>query len=99
MSPISVRSTCVKTLIALLCVCFATSAWAQTDRGAIRGTVFDSSGGVIPGAAISVTNAATGVTLETISTDTGTYNVPALPSGVYNVKVQLQGFKTLLRPN
>lgn len=46
-----------------------------------------------------MTNAATGVTVDTISTGAGTYNVSALPSGVYNIQVQLQGFKTLLRPN
>src|SRR5687768_7690077 len=73
--------------------------FSQTDRGTIRGTVLDTTGAVIPGASITVTNAATGVSVDTISTAAGTYNVPALSSGVYNVQVQLQGFKTLLRPN
>ena len=77
----------------------AGAAFSQTDRGTIRGTVLDTTGAVIPGASITVTNAATGVTVDTISTEAGTYNVSALPSGVYNIQVQLQGFKTLLRPN
>jgi hypothetical protein len=77
----------------------AGAAFSQTDRGTIRGTVLDTTGAVIPGASITVTNAATGVTVDTISTAAGTYSVTALPSGVYNIQVQLQGFKTLLRPN
>ena len=94
-----IRSLSLVLVIATLCVCFVTPAWSQTDRGTIRGTVLDATGAVIPGASVTVTNVGTGVTVETISTDAGTYNVSALPSGVYNIQVQLQGFKTLLRPN
>ena len=86
-------------MVATFWVSFATLALTQTDRGTIRGTVLDTTGAVIPGASITVTNTATGVSVDTISTEAGTYNVPALSSGVYNVQVQLQGFKTLLRPN
>ena len=94
-----VRSLFLNPMIATFWVCFVTLAWAQTDRGSIRGTVLDTTAAVIPGASITVTNVATGVSVDTISTAAGTYNVSALPSGVYNVKVELQGFKTLLRPN
>src|SRR5262245_50279474 len=94
-----VRSIVLNLIVATFWVSLGTLVLAQTDRGTIRGTVSDTTGAVIPGASITVTNAATGVTVDTISTGAGTYNVSALPAGVYNIEVQLQGFKTLKRPN
>ena len=45
----------------------ASAAWAQVNRGTITGIVTDPSGAVIPGVAISVTNQATGVATNVIS--------------------------------
>ncbi|MDQ2777590.1 MAG: Plug and carboxypeptidase regulatory-like domain-containing protein [Acidobacteriota bacterium] len=72
-------------------------AWAQTDRGSIRGTLTDSSGGVVPGAAITATNIATGAVTPTTSTATGDYNIPSLLVGTYRVEVQAAGFKKSVR--
>jgi hypothetical protein len=68
-------------------------AWAQF-ASAIEGTVTDASGGVVPGAAVTITNEATGVAQTGHTTTAGYYRFPALPGGVYTVKVTLQGFKT-----
>ena len=68
-------------------------AWAQF-ASAIEGTVTDPSGGVVPGAAVTITNEATGVAQTGHTTTAGYYRFPALPGGVYTVKVTLQGFKT-----
>jgi len=69
---------------------------AQTF-GEITGAVRDPSGAVIPGAAITVTNAATNATRNTVSNDAGVYSFPLLPPGIYAVKVEKQGFKTISR--
>ena len=72
------------------------SAWAQF-ASAIEGTVSDPSGGVTPGATVTITNEATGVSQNTQTTSAGYYRFPALPGGVYTVKVSLQGFKNWTR--
>ena len=61
--------------------------------GTIVGVVKDASGGVVPGALITVTNTQTGFKRETTSNATGNYTVPALPPGRYNVQAEMQGFR------
>jgi hypothetical protein len=62
--------------------------------GDITGVVIDSAGGLVPGAAVTVTNSATNLT-RTVTTNTaGNYSFPSLQPGVYNVKVEMQGFQT-----
>ena len=71
----------------------ATPLLAQFDRGQIAGFVKDQTGGVIPGATVTVTNVQTRLA-RTIATDaTGYYIFTALSPGQYNVEVELEGFK------
>ncbi len=71
----------------------AASAAAQTVTGEIRGTVRDSSGGVLPGVTVTVINTGTGLTRTDTTSDTGTYVFPSLPIGNYTVSAELQGFR------
>ncbi|HSM84588.1 MAG TPA: TonB-dependent receptor [Candidatus Limnocylindrales bacterium] len=71
----------------------AAALLAQTFRGGIQGTVTDSSGAVIAGADISVTNPATGFSRTTKSNDTGNYFVSELPIGAYDLSVSAKGFR------
>src|SRR5262245_38633114 len=66
---------------------------AQT-LGTITGDVKDSSGAIIPGATVTVTNTGTNATREMPSNEAGVYTFTALPPGPYTVKSELQGFKT-----
>jgi hypothetical protein len=83
----------------LLLFVFTIYAWAQTDRGAIRGTVADQSGAVVPGALVTATSSTTGVANSAKSTEGGVYNISALPAGAYTVTVVQSGFKTVIREN
>ena len=65
---------------------------AQTFRGALLGTVADSTGAVIPGAAISVKNMDTGIERTTESNSDGAFNVSELPIGRYTVIATKTGF-------
>ena len=65
--------------------------FAQSDRGTITGTVLDASGASVP-AAITITNAATGVEYSSVATNTGNYAVPQLPAGRYNLTATAPGF-------
>ena len=91
----------------LLYVAFAACAgiWISTpDAGAqatgagiISGTVTDSSGAVIVGAKLIVTNAATDVHNPSATNSTGYFEVDALIPGPYNIRVSSPGFENLLR--
>jgi hypothetical protein len=67
---------------------------AQAVTGTLLGTVQDSSGAVIPGANVTLTNEGTGVTNQTMSGAQGYYTFPNLAPAQYSVTVEARGFKT-----
>lgn len=84
-------------LMAIL-VLLATAGWSQQDaRGTIVGAVTDSSGAVVPGAQVDVTNKAMGTKVSLKTNDAGLYQAPFLIPGTYQVKVEVAGFKKFLR--
>jgi hypothetical protein len=74
------------------------SAFAQGATSSITGSVIDTAGGAIPGAAVVVKNQS-GVSFEAVSNAEGLFNVPGLAPGVYTVTVSLTGFKTAVVPD
>src|SRR3954468_7674706 len=83
----------VSAFAALLLGLTGASAFAQGANSSISGSVIDSAGGAIPGAAVLVKNQS-GVSFEAVSNGEGLFNVPGVPPGVYTVSVSLSGFKT-----
>ena len=79
---------------ALLVVVCAGLAAAQGTTSRVLGQVADSSGGIIPGATITLTNEGTRATFTMTTTAAGTFAFDAVQSGTYTLKVELQGFKT-----
>ncbi len=79
--------------VAMLLAAWAVTGQAQT-QGGISGLVTDSSGAAVPGATVTVTNTATSGTRNTTTNAEGLYTFPAVPPGFYELKVELQGFKT-----
>lgn len=83
-----------------LCLCFLVlclNLSGQTFTGNILGTVNDSSGAVLPGVRVVVTEQSTGVVRSTLTNDVGYYELPALPPGVYRLEVEFRGFKKFSR--
>lgn len=74
-------------------------AFGQGAVGTLTGTVEDTSGAVVPGAAIVVTNVATGVESRTTTTSAGAYTLPYLPAGTYRVRVTAPGFRPAEQEN
>lgn len=72
-------------------------AFCQSQTGSLSGTVLDSAGAGIPGAAIAAREDATGVTLHTVSSEAGLYVFPSLPPGIWTVSAEKLGFKKLVR--
>jgi hypothetical protein len=68
-------------------------AWAQVLYGTIVGHVRDTTGAVIPGASVTVTNVLTSQSQEVITNDLGLYTARNLQPGRYDVKVSLIGFR------
>ncbi len=60
---------------------------------AVTGHVTDPTGAVIPGAAIAVTNLATGIAQDTVSNNVGAYSVLSLPPAFYQITVEKEGFQ------
>jgi Carboxypeptidase regulatory-like domain/TonB dependent receptor len=82
----------------ILCsVLVAGVAAAQQGSSAIRGRVIDQADAVLPGVAITVTHAESGMIRETVSGADGTYLVTGLLPGPYRIAAQLQGFSRLIR--
>src|ERR1041384_1955317 len=67
---------------------------AQTFRGSIVGTVTDVNGGAIPDALVAARNVATGLARTTTTDSGGSYSIPELPIGPYEVTVTKANFKT-----
>ena len=74
-------------------------AHAQAIRGTLLGTVTDQSGAAVPGVTVTITETRTNVSHDTVTNATGNYTFPNLVDGIYNVKAELQGFKTVVRDN
>jgi hypothetical protein len=77
----------------LMALAIPRCAMAQIDRGEITGTVEDPSGAVIANARVVLTNDATGVKAETLSTNTGTYVFNNLIPGTYTIEAGSGGFE------
>ncbi len=67
---------------------------AQSPQGTITGTITDAQGGRIPGVEVIALRVDTQQRYTGISSDDGTYVIPALPIGRYDVTASLTGFST-----
>src|SRR5262245_42919067 len=94
-SPMLLRAT---RAILLLLVVLGPS-YAQTPSGEISGVVSDSAGSVVSAVRITLTNVATNAVREAETNDAGLYSFPALPPGIYNLRVERQGFRAIERRN
>lgn len=82
-------------LLVVLVVLGTGTMWAQ-GTGTLTGNVTDPSGALIAGAAVKVTNPATGVSRTAKTGTNGVYVFAQLAPGTYDVEVSMQGFKTSL---
>src|ERR1700722_11905102 len=81
----------------LLIACTIKPAFAQAPVGTISGVVADETGAIIPNASVKIRNKATGAERDLMSNAEGSFSAPSLPAGVYQVRVELKGFRTVVR--
>jgi hypothetical protein len=88
------RLSCAYALMAWLA---ATSVHAQPGAGALSGRLTDQAGDGVPGASLTATETATARTRTVVTGTDGGYSMPALPPGIYRIRTELSGFRTLIR--
>lgn len=87
------------TLLAILTVAASPVFGQARDTASLFGTVTDSQSAVVPGAKVTVTNRATGLSRTVITDASGAFTLPLLPVGTYSLTVEQAGFRKYERPN
>ncbi|MBK9171129.1 MAG: TonB-dependent receptor [Bryobacterales bacterium] len=85
--------------LCLLLVLLPVAGLAQTGQGIMTGLVTDSSGAIIPGVNLRITNRATGFVHTAQTNAEGLYRVPYLTPGMYEVIFESEGFRRIVRSN
>jgi hypothetical protein len=80
-------------ILTVLVAAWSSLLSAQTYQGRILGSVTDSSGAVVGGAKVTVTNTATGVSRTLTANGVGDYNAPNLEPGPYTVTAEAPQFQ------
>ena len=92
-----VAATMVATLV--ITASLPALARAQAISGTLLGTVKDQTGAALPGVTVVITEMRTSVVRDAVTNETGNYVFPNLVDGIYSVKAELPGFKTVVRDN
>jgi len=95
MSDVCARRLAAACLVA--CSLLGSVRLCAQATGAVAGLVSDTSGGVLPGVTVDVTNQDTGQVRTAVSSNDGFYTIPLLTPGRYEVKATLGGFRTTVR--
>ncbi len=82
--------------VGIMMVAFALPLLAQ-DAGTVHGAVVDSSGAIIPGAAVTALQVKTGTRRVTKTNNAGQYSLPQLAPGEYELTAEKDGFRKLVR--
>src|SRR6187402_2282116 len=82
--------------ISILIVIFCLAIVGQTNRGGISGTVTDMNGAVVPNAKVTITNEATGRSIDLTTSNSGAYFASTLDPALYRVLVEAPNFKKSL---
>lgn len=72
-------------------------AWGQTPTAQITGKITDASGAAVSGARITVIRTGTGSVREAVTNEAGNYSVPLLEPGAYSLRVEKEGFASILQ--
>ena len=89
-----IRSSRFFFFLFMLILCTGGGALAQQFPGRITGTVRDTQGSPVAGAAVKLTNPSTGLARSITTDETGDFNFPELALGTYQLSVSKDGFKT-----
>jgi hypothetical protein len=96
-SPVSLRRRTLLVIGLLLAPLCVPAIQAQVLYGSIVGNVRDSTGAMLPGAAVTITHNETKATRETVTDGAGAYRFPTVQPGTYTVVVTMTGLRPFTR--
>src|SRR5262245_23599686 len=73
------------------------AAQSSTGTATMLGAVTDTSGAIVPGAKVTVTNTEAGFVFTSVTTTEGTWYIPNLNSGTYQLRIEAAGFKAYVQ--
>ena len=80
--------------LAIVIVSSSSLGYAQVTTSQVNGTVTDSTGAIVIGASVAITNTATGIAYRAVTDSLGAYHITNLPPGSYTMEVSKTGFAT-----
>jgi Ca-activated chloride channel family protein len=93
----SLRALAVLALAVLISGSLAAPVHTQAVTGVIEGRITDSAGGIIPGVTVTIAGLSAGAKHTAVSDARGVYRLSGLTPGTYELRAELQGFKTFSR--
>src|SRR6266567_6073776 len=81
----------------LTLICFAATLFGQAPTGEIAGTVYDVTRGALVNTVVTLTSASTGYRRTVSSNQNGSFNLPSLSPGSYELRAEASGFRTLIQ--
>src|SRR5207237_63359 len=78
-------------------IIISSPAFGQSVTGNISGSVTDPNGAVVAGASVTLVNDQTKDKRDQVTNDSGRFNFASVQPGVYTLKIEHQGFETMLR--
>src|SRR5258708_30047824 len=81
-------------VVVILELVWCSPSFGQVVKGSISGFVTDPQNAVVPGATVTATNTETGVAYTTTTDSAGIFRINAIPTGIYNVTIKADKFKT-----
>ena len=86
------KRRCLAAILGAALAWSATASAQTLESGQIRGIVYDETKAALPGATVTLTNAATGFTRSVATNAAGAYSFAQLPTGTYGMRAELSGF-------
>src|SRR5947199_2691820 len=88
---------CLRLAVAFALVSAGLFAQSSTGTATMTGAVTDSTGSVVPQAKVTVTNKGAGFVFNSITTSEGTWYIPNLNPGTYQLRIEAPGFKSYVQ--
>jgi hypothetical protein len=88
------RGWVVSFVVILVVLLAATTAQGQSIFATLTGTVADTTGAVVPGAKITLTNTSSGDVRKTVANQDGYFTFASIPTATYDLLVEAPGFQT-----
>ena len=98
-SPLKLWHLGMAVLLGTMLLGFSTPVHGQAVNATLVGTITDQSRAVVAGAKVTIKEMKTGVSRMSVTNDSGNYEFPDIPPGVYQVVVEQPGFKKETRPD